>query len=127
VECKSYLDSYGVAFSSFAGGNGPPRYKLFTEDKLRTVVLKRLITQLIMTGACRPSPRVMLCLAAGKIRSEIDRRNLKQHFKKKRWLLWDDEWIGTALREMSKDSYENDVGSLVAKLLVRGMLRNSPQ
>ena len=125
VECKSYLDSYGVAFSNFAGSRGPDRYKLFNSDKLRNVVRKRLVDQLIKAGACLPSPRVTLCLAAGKIRNQTDRHKLQQHFKEKRWLLWDDEWIGVALQQISKDGYENDVGSIVAKLLVRGMLRDS--
>ncbi len=122
VECKSYLDSYGVRFSSFTEKDGPDRFKLFTDGNLRTVVTNRVITQLVENGCCLPSPCVTLCLAAGKIRNESDRQSLRQHFKENDWILWDDEWISHALREVSKGSYENDVASVVAKLLLRGTL-----
>ena len=122
VECKSYLDSYGVRFSSFRERDGPDRFKLFTDADLRNVVTNRVIAQLLETGGCLPDPIVTLCLAAGKIRNEADRRSLRQHFKDNRWVLWDDEWMSKALRHVSEGSYENDVASVVAKLLLRGTL-----
>ena len=122
VECKSYLDSYGVRFSSFTEKDGPDRFKLFTDANLRRVVRNRVIAQLLEVGGCLPNPCVTLCLAAGKIRNESDRQSLRQHFKENRWVLWDDEWISQALREVSKGSYENDVAIVVVKLLLRGPL-----
>jgi len=88
--------------------------------KLRRVVVNRLIAELVETGACLPKPSVTLCLAAGKVKSERDREALRQHFKANGWLLWDDQWICKALRDVSNGSYENDVASLVTKLLLRG-------
>jgi len=118
VECKSYLDSLGVRFSDF-NGTESDRYKLFTDANLRGVVTKRLIAELVECGSCLPNPRSFLCLAAGKVRNESDRQMLREHFKENNWLLWDDDWIRTALTQMSKGSYENDVASVVAKLLLR--------
>jgi len=120
VECKSYLDSYGVRVSSFAGTDGADRYKLFTDSNLRSVVIKRLISELVEVGSCLPDPSVTLCLAAGKVKSQRDRDALRQHFNENGWLLWDDQWICKALRNVSNGSYENDVASVVAKLLLRG-------
>jgi hypothetical protein len=119
VECKSFLDSPGVRFSGLTGNERVNRYKLFTDARLRRVVINRLVRQLVEAGSCRPRPGVVLCLAAGKIRGEGDRRKLRQLFKTRNWLLWDDEWICSALKDMSRSGYENDVASVVAKLLLR--------
>jgi hypothetical protein len=123
VECKPRLDHrYGLRYGSFTKEGGPDRFTLFTDRTLRSVVMNRLVTQLMETGGCRPAPAVTLCLAAGKIRNEADRQGLRQHFNENGWVLWDDEWIGKALRDISNGSDENDVAFVVAKLLLRGSL-----
>jgi len=119
VECRSYLDSTGVQFSAFKGTEPAGRYKLFTDSTVRDVVTRRLIAELVECGSCLPEPRSLLCLAAGKMKNESDRQLLREHFKANGWLLWDDEWIKKRLTQMSKGSYENDVASVVAKLLLR--------
>src|SRR6266498_477431 len=62
LECKSYLDSFGVRSGTFAGKNAKDekRYKLFFEPVLREVVLQRLIKQLVQSGFCAEAPRVTL-------------------------------------------------------------------
>lgn len=120
VECKSYLDSPGVRLSGLMGTEGTDRYKLFTDPNLRNVVANRLVSELVHAGSCLPSPRVTFCLAAGKVKSERDREGLRRLFKENFWLLWDDQWICKALRDVSSGSYENDVAIVVAKLLLRG-------
>ena len=107
--------------AAFDGGDArfAQRFKLFTDDNLRSVVVNRLIAQMGDRGAIGPNPVVKLCLAAGKIASEKDRVLLRAHFVKKRWLLWDDAWLGTELQHLSRGSYENDIASVVAKLLLR--------
>lgn len=119
VECKSFLDSTGVTFRN---GTFEPerRYKLFTDDVLRSVVLDRLAKQLQDTGACVHSPRVRLCLAAGKIARKSDRDGLLQHFASKGWLLFDSYWVRERLLKASQCGYENDVAFVVSKLLLRG-------
>lgn len=125
VECKSYLDSKGVGISGFDGSNANAanRYKLFNDDNLRQVVFNRLILQLEEAGSCRSSPNITLCLAAGRVASEADRIKLKEHFSNRGWLFWDDEWLRSALVEVSKRGYENEVLAIVAKLLLR---KNAP-
>jgi hypothetical protein len=45
VECKSHLDSRGVALRAFDGSDdkSAERFKLFADEQLRTVVFERLI------------------------------------------------------------------------------------
>jgi hypothetical protein len=120
VECKSYLDSRGVLFSAFAeGAKLSKRFKLFTRDKIREIVLARLGRQLEERGFCPPSPRITLCLAAGNIASDkggSNRASLKQHFAEKGWLLFDKDWLLDQLETLAGAGYENDVGIMVAKL-----------
>jgi hypothetical protein len=122
VECKSYLDSRGVAMTAFDGSNpkAAKRFKLFAEPETRAVVLHRLEEQLLALRAIRPRPRVTLCLAAGRIVSSADRLALHSRFRAEGWLLWDEEWIGQQLAALAEGGYENDVTAVVAKLLLRG-------
>jgi hypothetical protein len=122
VECKSYLDSRGVAMAAFDGSNpkAAKRFKLFSEGQTRAVVFHRLEEQLLTLGAIRPRPRVTLCLAAGRIASGADRLAIRSHFRAVGWLLWDEEWIGQQLAALAEGGYENDVTAVVAKLLLRG-------
>ncbi len=122
VECKSYLDSRGVVFSGFDGSqkDGSDRYKLFNDDTLRRVVFDRLRLQFAESGACGNNAAVQLCLACGRIASEIDRSGLRAHFAAKQWELWDEPWLRERLRTMAKRGYENQVSAVVAKLLLRG-------
>src|ERR1700680_3130000 len=57
VECKSYLDSRGVALRAFDGSDDKlaERFKLFADDRLRSVVFERLRLQFANSGACRPN------------------------------------------------------------------------
>ena len=125
VECKSFLDSPGVRFRGFDGSapDESRRYKLFNDEILRQVVTKRLVTQLEESGACALSPSVRLCLAAGKIASAHDRENLREHFARNGWLLFDEEWTVHRLEQVSNSGYEDDVAAVVAKLLTRRVLR----
>jgi len=118
VECKSFLDSTGVIFR---GGTFEPenRYKLFTNDVLRSVVFEHLAQQLQSLGACVHSPHVRLCLAAGRIARKSDSDGLRQHFTSRGWLLFDSDWIRQRLRTAAGQSFENDVVSIASKLLLR--------
>lgn len=119
VECKSYLDSRGVALRSLDGRDekGATRYKLFTDDNLRRVVFDRLRTQFAESGACLPDAKIDLCLACGRIASDSDRTGLHAHFDAKGWQLWDEPWLKERLQRMAERGYENQVSAVVAKLL----------
>jgi hypothetical protein len=71
VECKSYLDSRGVALNGFDGSDQKRagRYKLLNSTDLREVVFGRLRQQLAESGACLPDATVKLSLACGRIAS----------------------------------------------------------
>lgn len=120
VECKSYLDSVGVQ----AAGFGPKskksaRYKLFNDKLLLSVISNRLSLQLTEKGFCRSNPKIQLCLACGKIKKG-DRPKLGKIFGSKNWELWDEEWFREKLNSMANNGYENQISSVVAKLLLRG-------
>jgi hypothetical protein len=121
VECKSYLDSYGVAYAAFGGSHvaKDDRYKLFNEPETRKVVFNRLAMQFAVAGACRDAPEVRLALACGKVR-EPDRHQLAAHFEQNGWELWDEAWLRDRLARMARNGYENQVSAVVAKLLLRG-------
>ena len=119
VECKSYLDSYGVRLTSFEGPKAEEetRYKLFSDDVLRRVVLSRLEKQLIEQGFCPPGTRAQLALAAGKIYG--DPAPLRAFFQRKGWQLFENDWLVEGLRQLDTESYENSVASVVTKILLR--------
>lgn len=122
VECKSYLDSRGVALRAFDGNDdeAAKRFKLFTDNRLRDVVFERLKLQFAESGVCRAGPEVRLCLACGRIASDADRAGLHKHFAERGWELWDETWLRKRLQLMSDQGYENQVSAVVAKLLLRG-------
>jgi hypothetical protein len=124
VECKSYLDSRGVALRAFDGSDAKSaeRFKLFSDERLRGVVFGRLRKQFADSGACAPDATVKLCLACGRIATDADREGLRKHFAEKAWELWDEAWLREKLKAMSERGYENQVSAVVSKLLLRGRL-----
>jgi hypothetical protein len=121
VECKSFLDSNGVALRAFNGNDErfAKRFKLFNDERLRKVVFSCLCRQFTKSGLCRSRPAIKLCLVCGKITSEADRKGLRKLFAPKRWELWDESWLCERLKEMAKGGYEDQVSAVVAKLLVK--------
>ena len=119
---KSYLDSRSVALRAFDGSDAKfaERFKLFSDDNLRSVVFERLRKQLVKCGACAPDATVKLCLACGRIATTADREGLHKHFAEKSWELWDEKRLREKLQAMSERGYENQVSAVVAKLLLRG-------
>lgn len=119
VECKSYLDSYGVRLSGFNGTNEQQasRYKLFNEEVLREVVLGRLESQMTARGFCQQNPTVTLCLAAGNIYNQ--REEIAALFEDNGWKLWDAEWLQEELAALSESGYEDSVEAIVTKILLR--------
>lgn len=122
VECKSYLDSRGVALRAFDGSDPKfaKRFKLFNNEHLRRVVFGRLRQQFADSGACAPNATVKLSLVCGRISTSADRERLHKHFADRGWDLWDEPWLRQRLQVMSERGYENQVSAVVAKLLLRG-------
>lgn len=119
VECKSYLDSYGVRMDSFSPGDGEPsRFKIFTDRNYREVVSARLCQQVYDDGLTLANPQLKYCLVAGHIYSQ-SRDDLRRHFASNQWLLFDELWIQNGLAELAAMGYENDVAVIVAKLFAK--------
>ena len=121
VECKSYLDSPGVKYSSFSDPSdvGYSRYKVFNDEKYREIVGKALIGQVLDTKLTKPTPNLSYCLIAGKVYSENDRNKLSQLFQEKGWIFLDDIWLKEKLKSASLSQYEDDIAMIVAKIIQR--------
>jgi hypothetical protein len=121
VECKSYLDSFGVQYRAFNGKdlNLAKRFKLFNDETLRKVVMSRLCQQLSDKEFVGKDPIPKLALACGKIVRDKDRELLRDHFAKNDWQLWDEDWFRQKLQEMAGGGYENSPVAVVAKLLLK--------
>jgi hypothetical protein len=117
MECKSFLDSIGVRCATFEGKNSrdAKRYKLFLNPSIRRVVLRRLALDFVKDKRCRPKPKVTLGLAAGKLFG--DERRLRALFDRKGWRLIGPGELADDLAGLPQAGYQNDVASLVAKLL----------
>jgi hypothetical protein len=118
IECKSFLDSTGVRFAELQDGHASKRYKLFREPILREVVLGRLAHQFTNERRCRADPAVTLGMAAGKIRNG-DEARLAAHFADRGWLFFGPAWLRVKLQDAAQQGYQNQVSSIVAKLLLR--------
>jgi hypothetical protein len=126
IECKSYLDSSGVDAATFEGRNRKKqeRYKMFFDDNLRRVVLRRLVKHLVSTGFCSPRPKVRFGLAAGRVKGKAQaaEERLRRVFARRRWIFLGPAEIRNELRALSDSGYENTVAAVVSKLLLHGGL-----
>jgi hypothetical protein len=118
LECKSFLDSYGVNFGELCGEKPDDTYKLFRRDGLREMVLTRLAEQLTRQGMCRPEPKVILGLVAGKVRKN-EGNAIKQFFRQRGWVFRGPAWVRREIERLSDVGYENEVMTVVTKLLLR--------
>ena len=118
LECKSYFDSGGVhARDLLPGGKNAQRYKMFVNAPLREMVLSRLVEQMVDSGTVvgTPSPKLgMVYGYATAANTEI----LRSHFNEHGWELYGPEWLRDRLQQMALRSYDNQVASVVAKLLL---------
>ena len=119
IECKSFLDSPGVQMQSFNGGRGSEKYKMFNDNKLREVVFRRMSAQIVESGLCKESPKIKLCLAAGKVKAARDRDEITRHFSENEWQFYSDLWIKENLLNLSEAGYENKVAIVTTKILSR--------
>lgn len=122
IECKSFLDSPGVRFDHFHGRDDEKDdvYKMFNRQKLRDIVLSAVVDQLRREGLVTAAkPTIRLVLVAGNIYSDNE-SNLRKLFKDKGWTLVTPQEVIKGLRAFAERGYENDVITLVTKLLTRG-------
>jgi len=121
IECKSYLDSQGVGHKAFTEETHryQGRYKMFNNESLFKMCRKRIVQQMKRDGLITtPAPKPILCLAAGKIYGDHE-PILQNYFKTKGWRLYTPEWIAQRIRNLAAKGYENEVMTVVTKILER--------
>jgi hypothetical protein len=119
IECKSYLDSYGVRYTDFLpDGKNANRYKIFNDHNYRQIAAQRLLQQVVEQGRTLPNPSLRFCLVAGKSYS-INQDKIAQHFIEQGWEFYDADWIKAQLSSLAKLGYENDIAIMVAKLFAK--------
>lgn len=118
IECKSFFDSYGVNFNELCGTGKDDTYKLFRRTELRKMVLSRLAEELTQRGQCRPNPQVILGLVAGKVRKNEDAA-IKHFFRQQGWIFRGPAWLRREVKRLAGVGYENEVMTVVTKLLLR--------
>jgi len=103
LEVKSFLDSHGIKYGEIANEYETPtgRYKLFTCDRYRKIVFKRLIDDFVDQGLILKSFIILFGLAAGKIYYN-DEKDLLNFFKEKVWILFTPSDIVDAIKKYLK-------------------------
>jgi hypothetical protein len=46
---------------------------------------------------------------------------MKAYFEANNWILYDDRWVQSRLRDLQDTKYENDIAFVAAKLALRGL------
>ncbi|MDO9312057.1 MAG: hypothetical protein Q7T85_10260, partial [Nitrosomonas sp.] len=120
LEAKSFLDSFGVNFEQLQEKHEVPkgRYKLFTSENYRSIVLSKLLSDLVECGMANTNTKITLGLAAGKIyqnRSDSIRELMLDHH----WFFWSPEDIKQKVTDLARRGYENDPAIITAKILMR--------
>lgn len=121
IECKSYLDSTGVRVEHLHGDPAyeNDKFKLFNRAALRTLVVQALIRQLRAEGLLvSPDPTVQFVLIAGKIYSKHE-EPVRAKCEAAGWRLITPTELADGVRRFAKRGYENDVITIVTKLLER--------
>jgi hypothetical protein len=121
-EAKSFLDSPGVKLADLQKEHdvSEGRYKLFTSERYRSVVLSRLREDLIACGMANSKTRITLGLAAGKVYQKQS-EPMREFMKLKNWVFWSPEDIKHRIEKLAKPEsrYENDPAIITAKILLR--------
>lgn len=120
LEAKSFLDSPGVKLEQLQEEHEVPegRYKLFTSERYRTVVLSRLLSDLVACGMANSKTKIILGLAAGKVHQNRS-EPIRQFMSAKNWLFWSPEEIKQKVTALAERGYENDPAIITAKILMR--------
>lgn len=120
LEAKSFLDSPGVKLVQLKEEHEVPsgRYKLFTSKRYRSVVLTRLLQDLIACGMANAKTKVSLGLAAGKV-YQGQSALIREFMEKNNWIFWSPEDIKKKVTALAERGYENDAAIITAKILMR--------
>lgn len=122
LEAKSYLDSPGVRYAEITEKHAVPqgRYKLFTCNKYRRIIFRRLRMQLMQSGMINGRTSIALGLIAGNVyKSESDR--IKEWFMKRspEWYFWGPNEVKDCIKHFAEMGYENNPAVITAKVLLK--------
>ena len=120
IEAKSFLDSPGVLFSGVSGENDKDakRYKLFTNNKYKNIVTKRLREEYLKKGLINEETKINYALAAGNIYSN-DEAKIRNYFSEKGWKLFSPNEIKNKIKELSRKGWEDNMVTITAKLIMK--------
>lgn len=120
LEAKLYLDSLGVKINELSQSHSIPegRYKLFTCENYRNIVLSRLKKDLISLKMANEETSISLGLAAGNV-YQSKTEDIKALFKSRDWFFLSPEDIKQKVCELASKGYENEPAIITAKILMR--------
>jgi len=120
VEVKSFLDSPGLKLEDLHAEHDVPegRYKLFTTERYRSIVLARLKQDLIDCGMANARTKVILGLAVGRIHQKRTEQ-VREFMCSRAMFFWSPEDIKEKVKALADRDYENDPAIMVAKVLLR--------
>ncbi|CAG1005997.1 hypothetical protein MTYP_03314 [Methylophilaceae bacterium] len=120
LEAKSFLDSPGVKIAELQEEHEIPsgRYKLFTSDRYRKIVIARLHKDLVDCGMANSKTIITLGLVAGKVYKSHS-EEIRKYMEKRKWLFWSPEDIKQKVIALANLGYENNAAIITAKILTR--------
>src|ERR1039457_175164 len=120
VEAKSCLDSPGVRVEDLEQQHDTAegRYKIFTSERYRSTVFKRLLLQLCENGMANAETKISLLLAAGNVYNN-QTAAVQELFLTKGFIFWSPEEIKEKVTALAKRGYQDDAAILTAKILLK--------
>lgn len=124
MECKTYIDSIGVALDHVTNPDSDHRIRLFAHDDFRRVLVPQAVEQLTAEGKIAPGYTLELWLVAGRLddRTADDMRHLFDQPRDTPWKLIEPREIAGWLRELSSAGSEDDLLTFAMKLAFRDEL-----
>jgi hypothetical protein len=118
LEAKSFLDSPGVNSLTESHDEPKGKYKLFTCENYRRVVLERLRLELLSLGMISDQTSLRLGLAAGKVHRR-ESAQLREFMESRGWYFLSPEDIREQVMRFADMGYENNPAVITAKILLR--------
>jgi hypothetical protein len=120
VEAKSFPDSPRVRVEDLEQEHdiADGRYKLFTSERYRTTVFKRLLLQLCEYGMANADTKISLVLAARNVYKD-QTVAIQELLLTRDFVLWSPEEIKAKVTALAKRGYQDDAAILTAMILLR--------
>lgn len=91
---------------------------MFTSRRYRSIVLSRLLVDLVSSGMANQSTKISVGLAAGIVyRGESE--SITNFMSANAWMFWSPEDIKQKVTALAERGYENDAAIITAQILMR--------